>query len=95
MGINSALNRGWKTLRNAEIKHWTSSRPGREFATGSGMVLVAINAAVRLLGLGCLLSVLAVVRKVMSDEEIRQWVKILWNVYVPMIAVNDQKRAEE
>ena len=57
------------------------------------MVLVAINAAVRLLGLGCLLSVLAVVRKVMSDEEIRQWVKILWNVYVPMIAVNDQKQS--
>lgn len=95
MGINSALNQEWATLKNAEIKPWKSCQPGREFAIGRGMVLVARSAVVRLLGLVRLLSALAAVLKVMSDEEIRRWVKILWDVYVPMVKVDDQKKGDE
>ena len=48
-----------------------------------------------MLGLVRLLSALAAVLKVMSDEEIRRWVKILWDVYVPMVKVDDQKKGDE
>ena len=31
----------------------------------------------------------------MSDEEIRRWMKILWDVYVPMVPVNEQKKGDQ